>query len=57
MEEEINLIFKAQQAYKYTLRKFDARQRIERLKNLKRVIEKYEVKIYKACLLYTSRCV
>lgn len=48
MKEEINSTFKTQQAYKYTLRKFDAPHRIERLKNLKRVIEKYEVKIYEA---------
>jgi aldehyde dehydrogenase (NAD+) len=48
MKEEINSTFKTQQAYKYTLRKFDAKQRIERLKKLKQVIEKYEAKVYEA---------
>jgi aldehyde dehydrogenase (NAD+) len=46
--QEIDLTFKAQQAYKYTLRKSDASKRIETLRNLKRIIEKYEGKIYEA---------
>jgi aldehyde dehydrogenase (NAD+) len=48
MKEEINSTFKTQQAYKYTLRKFDASQRIDRLKKLKLVIQKYEAKVYEA---------
>lgn len=48
IEKEIDLTFKTQQAYKYTLRKSDASNRIETLRNLKRTIEKYEHKIYEA---------
>lgn len=48
MKEEINSTFKTQQAYKYTLRKFDAPERIDRLKKLKLVIQKYEAKVYDA---------
>lgn len=48
VKQEIDLTFKAQQDYKYTLRKFDASKRIESLRNLKRTIEKYESEIYEA---------
>lgn len=48
MEEKIDLTFKAQQAYKYTLRKFDTSKRIAYLRKLQSVIEKHEVKIYEA---------
>ncbi|RZL32135.1 MAG: aldehyde dehydrogenase family protein, partial [Pedobacter sp.] len=48
MEQKIDLIFKAQQAYKYTLRKNNAADRIAKLKDLKAAIEKHEDKLYKA---------
>ncbi|TKC12603.1 aldehyde dehydrogenase family protein [Pedobacter polaris] len=48
MEQKINLIFNAQQAYKYTLRKSNAAERIAKLKDLKSAIEKHEDHIYKA---------
>ncbi|RZL39442.1 MAG: aldehyde dehydrogenase family protein [Pedobacter sp.] len=41
-------MFKAQQAYKYTLRKSNASSRIAKLRTLKRVIEQNEAKIYQA---------
>lgn len=46
--QEIDLTFKAQQLYKYTLRKADVSKRIETLRKLKVTIEKYERKIYEA---------
>jgi aldehyde dehydrogenase (NAD+) len=48
MEQKINLVFKSQQAHKYTLRKSNARERIEKLKVLKAIIIKNEDKIYRA---------
>lgn len=48
MEQKINLVFKSQQAHKYTLRKSNARERIEKLKALKAIIIKNEDKIYQA---------
>jgi aldehyde dehydrogenase (NAD+) len=48
MEQKINQVFKSQQAYKYTLRKENAAQRISRLKALKAVILKNETEIYQA---------
>ncbi len=48
MEQKINTLFKLQQAYKYTLRKENALQRISRLKLLKAAIQKNEGLIYKA---------
>ena len=46
--QEIDITFKAQQAYKYTLRKSDAVNRIKTLRHLKQAIEKYEIEIYAA---------
>ncbi|TCC93822.1 aldehyde dehydrogenase family protein [Pedobacter frigiditerrae] len=48
MEQKINQVFKSQQAYKYTLRKENAAQRILRLKALKNAILKNESEIYQA---------
>ncbi|KQB98772.1 aldehyde dehydrogenase family protein [Pedobacter sp. Hv1] len=48
MEQKINLVFNLQQAYKYTLRKSNAAERIAKLKALKAAIAKNEDKIYKA---------
>ncbi|MBB2146210.1 aldehyde dehydrogenase family protein [Pedobacter sp. LMG 31464] len=48
MEQKIEVVFKTQQAYKYTLRKNNAAQRIVKLKALKDAIEKYEDKLYRA---------
>lgn len=48
MEQKIDLVFKSQQAYKYTLRKSNAAERIAKLKALKAVITKKEDKIYQA---------
>lgn len=48
MEQQIDFIFKAQQAYKYTLRTNNASVRIAKLRRLKDVIEKNEAKIYQA---------
>jgi len=48
MEQKIDLIFKAQQAYKYTLRKNNAADRIAKLRDLKTAILKHEDKVYKA---------
>jgi aldehyde dehydrogenase (NAD+) len=48
MEQKINQVFKSQQAYKYTLRKENAAQRILRLLALKAAIVKNETEIYKA---------
>lgn len=44
-EQKIDLVFKAQQAYKYTLRKQNAAQRIAKLKALRDAIEKHEDQI------------
>lgn len=48
MEQKINHVFKSQQAYKYTLRKENAAQRIARLQALKAAIINNEDQIYKA---------
>lgn len=48
MEQKIESIFDAQQAYKYTLRKENAAQRIAKLKQLKAVIINNELEIYAA---------
>ncbi|RZL28210.1 MAG: aldehyde dehydrogenase family protein [Pedobacter sp.] len=48
MEQKINVLFAAQQAYKYTLRKTNAADRIATLSALKVEIEKQEPNIYKA---------
>lgn len=48
MEQKINLVFKSQQAYKYTLRKSNAAARIAKLKALKAMISKKEPEIYQA---------
>lgn len=48
MEQRIDLVFKAQTAYKYTLRKQNAAQRIAKLKTLKATIQQYEAEIYAA---------
>jgi aldehyde dehydrogenase (NAD+) len=48
MEQKINVVFAAQQAYKYTLRKTNAADRIATLSALKVEIEKQEPDIYKA---------
>ncbi|MFD0940383.1 aldehyde dehydrogenase family protein [Pedobacter boryungensis] len=48
MEQKIDVVFKTQQAYKYTLRKNNAAQRIVKLKTLKDTIKKYESALYKA---------
>ncbi|HTM98115.1 MAG TPA: aldehyde dehydrogenase family protein [Pedobacter sp.] len=48
MEQKINLIFKSQQAYKYTLRKSNVDERILKLKALKKTIRKYENQLYAA---------
>lgn len=48
MEQKINVVFAAQQAYKYTLRKTNAADRIATLRALKVEIEKQEPNIYKA---------
>ncbi len=48
MEQKIELIFKSQQAYKYTLRKSNASERISKLGKLKQAIEKYEKELYAA---------
>jgi len=48
MEQKIQSIFKAQQAYKYTLRKNNAAHRIETLKTLRKTIAKYEAELYLA---------
>jgi aldehyde dehydrogenase (NAD+) len=46
MAQKIHQVFKTQQAYKYTLRKSNAAQRIAKLKALRETIEKYETQIY-----------
>lgn len=46
--KQIDSIFEAQQAYKYTLRTSNTLQRIAKLKMLKESIEKYEQRIYAA---------
>jgi len=48
MDKKIELVFSAQQDYKYILRKENALQRIARLKRLKQVIIKNETQIFKA---------
>jgi aldehyde dehydrogenase (NAD+) len=48
MVQKIHQVFTLQQAYKYTLRKSNAAQRIDKLKALKDAIEKYETQIYNA---------
>ncbi len=48
MQHKIDLVFKSQQTYKYTLRKSKASERISKLKKLKNTIIKYEEKIYAA---------
>jgi aldehyde dehydrogenase (NAD+) len=48
MEQKTDVVFKTQQAYKYTLRKNNAAQRIVKLKTLKDAIKKYESALYKA---------
>ncbi|WP_316819553.1 aldehyde dehydrogenase family protein [Pedobacter gandavensis] len=48
MIQTINSVFKAQQAYKYTLRNSNATQRINKLSALKSSIEKHEKEIYAA---------
>ena len=48
MIQTINSVFKAQQAYKYTLRNSNATQRINKLSALKSSIQQYEKDIYAA---------
>lgn len=48
MEQKINLVFKSQQAYKYTLRQSNATVRIAKLKALKTAMLKKEAQIYHA---------
>lgn len=48
MEQKIDLVFKSQQAHKYTLRKSKVSDRILKLKTLKKTIEKHEEKLYAA---------
>lgn len=48
MEHKIDLVFKSQQAHKYTLRKSNVAERILKLKSLKKTIEKYEEMLYAA---------
>ncbi|NRF38418.1 aldehyde dehydrogenase family protein [Pedobacter foliorum] len=48
MTQTINSVFNAQQAHKYTLRTSNAAQRINKLKALKRGIEKHETEVYAA---------
>ncbi|ALL04121.1 aldehyde dehydrogenase [Pedobacter sp. PACM 27299] len=48
MIQTINSVFKAQQAYKYTLRNSNATQRINKLSALKSSIQLYEKEIYAA---------
>ncbi len=48
MEQKIELVFKSQQAYKYTLRKSNASERISKLTKLKQAIKKYEQELYAA---------
>lgn len=48
MEQKINATFNAQQAYKYTLRKTNAAERIAKLSALKAEIKKQEDNIYRA---------
>ncbi len=50
MANKIDLVFKSQQAYKYTLRKSNVGERISKLKILKKTIEKYEDRLYAALL-------
>lgn len=48
MAHKIDLVFKSQQAHKYTLRKSNAAERISKLKILKKTIRKYEDELYAA---------
>lgn len=48
MEHKIDLVFKSQQAHKYTLRKSNVDERILKLKTLKKTIEKHEDLLYAA---------
>jgi aldehyde dehydrogenase (NAD+) len=48
MEQKINQVFKAQQAYKYVLRKNKAADRIAKLRDLKSAIKQHEAKLYMA---------
>lgn len=52
----INSVFKAQQAYKYTLRASNATQRINKLTKLRRSIEKHEHAIYEALQADLRKC-
>ncbi|TKC04970.1 aldehyde dehydrogenase family protein [Pedobacter frigoris] len=56
MMHTINSVFKAQQAYKYTLRASNATQRINKLKKLKDSIEKHEDAIYEALQSDLRKC-
>lgn len=48
MDPKIDFIFQSQQAYKFTVRKNNAAQRIDKLNDLKTSIQKHEDKLYKA---------
>lgn len=48
MQQKIDVVFKAQQAYKYKLRQTNAAERIVKLQRLKAVIEKNEHAIFSA---------
>lgn len=48
MEHKIDLVFKSQQGYKYTLRRSKVSERIAKLNTLKKTIEKYEEQLYTA---------
>ncbi len=48
ISQEIDSTFKTQQAYKYKLRKSESAERIQTLKNLKRIIEQHETEVYAA---------
>ncbi len=48
MEQKIDLVFKSQQAHKYTLRKSNVSERILKLKTLKKTIEKHEEELFAA---------
>ena len=48
MQEDINIVFKAQQKNKFELRKTSAEIRIKKLKILKQTIESFEAEIYEA---------
>lgn len=48
MQEDINIVFKAQQKNKFELRKTSAEIRIQKLKILKQTIESFEAEVYEA---------